>query len=119
MTKNADLPSISTRRSYRRILWALLILSMLATAFFAVRGVVQFVYWSDRAHRNQALEPWMPLGFVARSYDVEQDALAAALEVSPGANRGVPLEDLAETRGQEFEAFAREVMAVIQDLRSR
>lgn len=119
MTKNADQPPISTRRSYRRILWALLVLSMLATAFFAVRGVVQFIYWSDPAHRDQALEPWMPLGFVARSYDVERDALAAALDLSPDANRRVPLEDLAETRGQEFEAFAREVEAAIQNLRSR
>lgn len=119
MTKNADPPPISTRKKARRILWALLILSVLATAFFTVRGVAQFIHWSDPAHRDQALEPWMPLGFVARSYDVDREALAAALELSPGLNKRAPLEDLAETRGQEFEAFASDVEAAIQDLRSR
>lgn len=48
----------------------------------------------------------MPLGFVARSYGVEREALAAALDVSSGANRRISLEDLAKSRDKRFEVLA-------------
>lgn len=118
MTRDADQAPDPTRRIYRRILWALLILSVLATGFFAARGVVQFVYWSDPAHRDQTLQPWMPVGFVARSYGLQRDALAAELGLSLSSNRRVTLESLAAMRGQTFEDLADDVEAAIRDLRS-
>lgn len=119
MTKNVDQAPIQARRTYRRLLWVLLIVSALATVFFTVRGVVQFVYWSDPAHRDQSLEPWMPIGFVARSYGVEREALATALELSPDSDRRLSLKDLAEMRGKDFEGMVREVETAIQHLRSK
>lgn len=108
-----------SQNTYRRLLLALLVVSALATAFFAVRGVVQFVYWSNPDHRDQVLEPWMPLGFVARSYGVEREILAAELGVSPESNRRLTLKSLAELRGQSFEDVASDVGAAIRDIRSR
>ncbi|PWJ20545.1 hypothetical protein [Jannaschia seohaensis] len=119
MSKKADEAGVPTHRTYRRLLWALLIASVLGTALFAVRGIVQLVYWSDPAHQDQALEPWMPVGFVARSYGVEREALAASLGLDPEANRGLSLKELAKMRGQTFEETSREVEAAIQDIRSR
>ena len=118
MTKNVDQAPIQACGTYRRFLWALLIVSALATVFYTVRGVVQFVYWSDPAHRDQALEPWMPIGFVARSCGVEREALARALELPSDSHRSLSLQDLAEMRGKGFEDMVREVETAIQDLRS-
>ncbi|WP_278924374.1 hypothetical protein [Pseudophaeobacter profundi] len=118
MTKDVDQAPIQARGTYRRLLWVLLVVSALATVCFTVRGVVQFVYWSDPAHRDQTLEPWMPIGFVARSYGVEREALARALELPPESLRSLSLQDLAEMRGKGFEDMFREVETAIQDLRS-
>lgn len=118
MTKNVDQSPVQARRIDRRLLWVLLVVSALATVFFTVRGVVQFVYWSDPAHRDQTLEPWMPIGFVARSYGVDREALATALDLSADPDRRLSLKDLAEMRGKGFEDIFLEVEAAIQDLRS-
>jgi len=81
------------------------VLALALTLFFAVRTVVSAVYWSNPANRDQPLQGWMPLGYVARSWDVPREVLGEALSITPdGAPRrnlemiadqeGVPLNEL-------------------------
>jgi hypothetical protein len=49
------------------------------TLFFGTRMVLFTIYWSDPAHRDQALQGWMTPGYVAQSWDVPREALARAL----------------------------------------
>jgi hypothetical protein len=54
-----------------------------AALFFAVRLTVFTIYWSDPAHRDQAVEGWMTPGYVARSWDVDPEVIRAALPPPP------------------------------------
>ncbi|WP_146195125.1 hypothetical protein [Pararhodobacter marinus] len=80
-------------------------LAVALSLFFAVRLALGAFYWSDPAHRDQAVEGWMPLGYVARSWDVPRAAMQeiAGIDQVPSGRRslemiardeGVPLKTL-------------------------
>ncbi len=96
-----------------RRLWAaapvatiILALALAAVGLFTVRGVVFWVYWSDPARHEQAIEPWMTPGYIAHSWQVPRSVVIEALHapVPPpkgpmnltelAAHNGVPIEDL-------------------------
>ncbi|MFQ5624265.1 MAG: hypothetical protein ACE5FS_12830 [Paracoccaceae bacterium] len=79
-------------REHRLLLVAFVIAS-LAVVFLAVRLTVFTIYWSR--YRNAPLQGWMPIGYVAKSYDVPREALAAALGVANGSRRRMSLADIA------------------------
>ena len=92
-------------RSMRWLLRGGFLLALALTLFFAVRTVVSAVYWSDPANHDQPMQGWMPLGYVARSWDVPRGVLGEALSFAPdgtprrnldmiAAQEGVPLSEL-------------------------
>lgn len=92
------------KRLWRRHPYALsgFVLAATVTLFFLLRLTVQVIYWSDPAHHNLTVQPWMTVGYVARSWGLDArqiDTLAglpspqghpqSLLEIA--AQRGVPV----------------------------
>ncbi len=96
-------------------------ISVVIMLFFATRFFLSALYWQDPAHRNQALEPWMTLGYVAHSWHVPRDELVKRLGLEPGrgdagAGGPKPLDKIAEDRGVPYEAFKAQVDEAVQQL---
>lgn len=109
-----------------RILWqekrALLIAfaAMAAlTLFFALRFIFAVIYWNDPSHRNQPLEPWMTLRYVAHSWNVPVDGLVQELgmeAVKGGGLRRRSIEDIAGDTGVPYEDFKQKVDVAVHAL---
>lgn len=80
-----------------RLLFVAFSVALLVTVLLAARLTVMTVYWSR--HRDTPIEGWMTIPYVARSFDVPKEQLAAALGVETGSRRGVPLSELAAQLG--------------------
>ena len=96
------------------------LLGLAVTLFFAVHGVRSALYWSDPAHRNQQVQPWMTVGYVAKSWGLdphEIDALAGL----PLPERGHPftLLEVAADRGVPVADLIAEVEAALATLQAR
>lgn len=104
---------VLARFGWRQWLLAVVFLVAVAAAgLFAVRTVVNMLYWSQ--HHDEPIERWMPVNYIAHSYDVPPEVLWNALDLpDPRTERRRdfrPLSEIAETRGQSFE----EVRALLE-----
>lgn len=97
--------------AHHRAAFVFFIASVALTLFFLIRLAVFAHYWSDPAHRNLSPQPWMPLGYVARSWGRTPEALAAALDTSAG--RRDTLRDIARARGVPVETVIAELNALL------
>lgn len=101
----------------RPILTSAFLLACAVTLFFAGRIVVQAVYW--QTHQDVAVEPWMTVGYVARSWDLDPRTLdrLAGLPLPQVKGRPQPLSEIAKDRGVPVETIIAEVEAAIATLR--
>lgn len=87
-------------------------MALTLVAFFAVRLVVQTIYWSNPAHIHQMPEGWMTPGYVERSWHMPPRALAGVLDITPGpGQRGRTLAEIAADQGIPLD----ELMARLND----
>jgi hypothetical protein len=87
--------------------------------FFAVRLTVQTVYWAN--HQDEPIRPWMTVGYIARSWDLDArkiDALAG-LPLPETKGRPQPLSEIAKDRGVPVATIIDDVEAAIQALRAQ
>ena len=87
--------------------------AVLLTLFFAARMAFFMIYWSDPAHRDQAVQGWMTPGYVAHSWDIPRDELLPALGdlARPGA--GLTLKQMAIESGVPLSELIDRIEAVI------
>lgn len=104
-------------RSHRALLVVFLVALML-TGFFLVRTVVFTLHWADPAHQEQTIAGWMPIRYVARSWQVPPEVLAEALRVSAGERPRLTVAEIAAERGESVEETAAVLYAAIDDYRS-
>lgn len=84
----------------RRLLLAAFLAALALTVFFGVRAVLFAVYWHDPAHRDEAIAGWMTPRYVAHSWNVPPEVVAAAIDLEPGAaGRRPTLERIAAAEG--------------------
>jgi hypothetical protein len=88
-------------------------------AFFLVRTLVFWVYWSDPAHREVTLEGWMTPGYVARAWDVDRSVMLEFFGPPSDDRNRRTLSEIAAARGQSLTELEAEIMAVIQDAKAR
>jgi hypothetical protein len=108
-------PPIPLREALRR-LWrrrrGLLLatgIAALLALFFAGRFLLHVFVWEGR--QDEPLAPWMTLGYVARSYDVDRDDLAQALGLDrPGR---LSLAQIAARSGRTLPEVEAELRAAI------
>ncbi len=106
-------------RFFRWLLRGGFVLALALTLFFAVRFAISVFYWSDPAHRDQALEGWMPLGFVARSWEVPTEVLSAAAGLQPDQRPRRNIDLIAQDRGMPVAALVAQIEAAITAYRNR
>ena len=104
-------------REHRLVLLAFAA-ALAVTLFFTVRTAVFWVYWSDPARRDLAIESWMTPGYVAQSWQVEREVVGAALGLDPGEARGRTLEEIAAARGVTLAELEAALMAAIAEART-
>jgi hypothetical protein len=85
---------LSTRPAALKL--AFLVALVIALAF-ALRLGVGVLYWN--ANQTRPIEPWMPIGYVARSWDIPPDILAQALNIEQAALPRQSLERIAAGQG--------------------
>ncbi len=88
-------------------------LALAATLALAVRLIVFTIYWADPTHRDRALEGWMTPGYIALSWDLDRDAVRAAIGVEVPSGQHLTLEEIAERRGEPLEGLIDRVEALI------
>jgi hypothetical protein len=94
------------------------LLACALTLFFAVRFTVQTIYFA--AHQDEEIQPWMTVGYIARSWDLngrEIDALAG-LPLPEVKGRPQPLSEIAADRGVPVSEVIAEVEVAIETLRA-
>lgn len=101
-----------------RLLVLAFALALAVSAFFLVRMVVFALHWADPAHQDQAIAAWMPLRYVARSWDVPPEVLGRALGMDPAPGRRRTVGDIAAARGVAPEVVAGRLRAAIADHRA-
>ena len=89
------------------------------TLFFAGRLVFFTLYWSDPAHQNQAVEPWMTVGYIARSWHLEAQDLGALAGLPQIKGHPQSLAELAASRGVAVEVIIADVETAIAALRAK
>ena len=95
------------------------LLACVVTLFFSFRFTYHTVYWAT--HQDEPVRPWMTVGYVARSWDLdgrEIDALAG-LPLPEVKGRPQPLSEIAKDRGVPVTDIIAEVEAAVAELRAR
>jgi hypothetical protein len=78
------------------------------TGVFAVRTIRRAVYWHQ--HKDEAIRPWMNLGYIAHSYRVPPYVLTEALGLPPKPDRR-PIREIARAQNRSVD----EVIAILQN----
>ena len=94
------------------------LLACAVTLFFLLRLVVQTVYW--QTHKEVPVQPWMTVGYVARSWGLDPRALdaKAGLPLPEVNDHPQPLAEIAQDRGVPVENIIAEVEAAVAALRA-
>jgi len=88
---------------------ALAVLALVLTLAFALR----LALGPAPGARDPDLAGWMPLGYVAQTWDIPREVLAEALGLEPGAAPRRSLRSLADDRGEPVEALLARIAAAI------
>lgn len=106
-----------------RRLWAthprLLLAFVAATAlalFFAVRILVATIYWAE--HRNEAVQPWMTVGYVGRSWGLDPREIDAAAGLPAPDGHPLTLDEIARQRGVPVAEVIAQVQAAMDAMRA-
>lgn len=87
------------------------LLALAGAIFFGLRLVIRTLYWAS--HRDEPIEDWMWVGYVARSHDVAPTSLLLALGLSPDVRDRRPLGEIARQRNKRFEEIRTLLEAAI------
>lgn len=89
------------------------------TLFFVARITLRALFWLDPAHHDMTPQPWMTVGFIARSWQLDPAKIdTKAGFPSPGEGKGHPLTliEIARQRGVPVAEVITEVEAVVLTL---
>lgn len=114
------------RSLYRKhpVAMGVLTLALALMVFFAMRLTFAAVYWSQ--HRHEAVEGWMTVRYVARSWEVDPRAILALSGLDqtgldqtglpPAQGKPVTLEDIAASQGLPVAEVIARVEAAVAKL---
>ena len=95
----------SARRGFRALLALAFLLALGFTILHVVRILQDAIYW--REHRDEPIQGWMTIGFVAHSYHVPPHVLLLALHLpfGPPPDKRT-LSTIAASRGKSVDQLA-------------
>ncbi|GAA6207663.1 hypothetical protein NBRC116601_09560 [Cognatishimia sp. WU-CL00825] len=96
------------------------LLALAVTVFFAARMVLDLLYWSDPAHRNQSPEAWMTPRYIAHSWGIDPKEVRDAVALGAGKPKARPtLNWIASQRGVPVQQVIDEVQALLAQQKPR
>lgn len=96
--------SLSALRFRHWLLLVLFVTAAGASGFFASKLIVHTLYWSS-PERQEPIEGWMTLGYVAHAHEVPAWVLYQALDLPTGVPDRRPLGEIADSRGLPLDAL--------------
>ncbi|MBO3760410.1 hypothetical protein J5J10_07560 [Ciceribacter sp. L1K23] len=96
------------------LLFSAFVVSSVVALVFAGRFLYQVAYW--QTHQNETVRPWMTIGYVARSWQVDPEELAEAVQLPFRRGKRQRLEDLAQEKGVPVEALIADVDQAVRAL---
>lgn len=108
------------RAMIRRVLLAVLALALIGTLFFAVRIATSTALWREPAEPDAPIAGWMTPRYIARSWDIPPDVIAAALALEhDGGGRKITLAELAAERGTDIATLTADLTLAIAAYREQ
>ena len=98
----------------RKVLVVILLIALMGADFFTLNSVRRAVYWADPAHRDQAPEAWMTLGYIERSHRLPPRSLGPMLGIEHAGHQS--LKQIAAARGQDLDSLLAEITAQLAAL---
>ena len=96
------------------------VLAAAVTLFFIGRIVVSAVYWADPAHHNETVKPWMTVGYIAQSWDLDPREIDRMANLPlPDKQGPMTLREIARERGVAVEEIIKQVNATIAVLQMK
>ncbi|WP_370458515.1 hypothetical protein [Aliiroseovarius sp. PrR006] len=92
----------------------ILVVALLASTFFGVRTVSNWVYWNDPDHIDQPIAGWMTPHYVAHSWDVPRPVMIEALALGDKDPKGRNLKRLAAAQGIPLDELIARIEAAIE-----
>jgi hypothetical protein len=77
---------------------AVLVIGLAGLSWFGVRFVSELLYFSDPAHQEQSLAPWMSPYYVAKSWDLPHEVIIREMQLEPD-HKQPTLADVVEHMG--------------------
>jgi len=103
-------------RHHRYLLIGFSIASLL-TLGFLIKFAFSVAYWSN--NRDATIEPWMPIGYIARSYQVEREWLMLQTGLPSSEFRArETIENTAKAAGISFEDMEARLLLAIEARRA-
>lgn len=96
------------------------VLAAAVTLFFVFRIVASALYWADPAHHNETVKPWMTVGYIAKSWNLDPrqiDALAGL--PTPDDHGPWTIREIAKARGVAVQQVIDQVNATIAELQAQ
>lgn len=100
-----------------RLLFPAFLAACIVAAIFAIRFLLFAFYWHDPAHRDQPLEGWMTMRYIAHSYHVPPQALAEQLDLEPLPEKRRTISEIAKENGIELDAMKARIDGAIAGIR--
>ncbi len=106
-------------RLWRRspVAFVAFVLGLVITVFFAVRTATFTIYWSDPAHRDQTIEPWMTAQYVAYSYHLPVEEVRRAWQLPHDVPNRTTAAKIAARRGWTLDELGSRVRAAAAEFR--
>ena len=90
------------------------LLAAAVTLFFTIRVTVSAIYWADPAHHNETVKPWMTVGYIAKSWDLDPYEIDRITGLPMPDGRGPrTLQEVADERGVPIEEIISQVNAAL------
>ena len=94
------------------------VLASLVTIGFLIKFTLSMVFWSN--NRDAIIEPWMPIGFIARSYEVDRDWLYLQTGLTPEeTRRRMTISEAAALAGTSYLEMRDQILFAIKEHRAK
>jgi hypothetical protein len=120
MGRAAAKPVALLKRLWRQNRWLTLsfLVTLMLALVFIIRAGIFFVYWQQ--HRDEPIQGWMTIRYIANSYRVEPRMVHDALGLQEKRPERRPLIRIAREEGRPLDALIESVLEAIEaDRRAR